>query len=101
MTRAWDKSRMPSRHVTVARPSAAPVGAHAVGNMSDADFCPVSRPISISQAEMAERREAWQPRRTDHNRGAIRKYARRIGPARLGALTHTGAAAASRCHADI
>jgi dihydroxy-acid dehydratase len=55
----------------------------------------------VSDAEMAERKRAWQPRRTDYNSGAIWKYAQLVGPAHLGALTHPGAEAESHCYADI
>ena len=40
------------------------------------------------RAELASRRAAWQPRRTDYNAGAIWKYAQLVGPAHLGAVTH-------------
>jgi len=55
----------------------------------------------VPQAELAARKAAWQPRKTDYNAGAIWKYAQLVGPAQLGALTHPGAAAESHCYADI
>jgi dihydroxy-acid dehydratase len=57
--------------------------------------------VMLSDAELATRRAAWQPRRTDYNSGAIWKYAQLVGPAHLGALTHPGAEAESHCYADI
>jgi len=57
--------------------------------------------VLVSDAEMAERKKAWQPRRTDYNSGAIWKYAQLVGPAHLGALTHPGTEAESHCYADI
>ncbi|HYZ24234.1 MAG TPA: dihydroxy-acid dehydratase [Rhodopila sp.] len=57
--------------------------------------------VMVPEAELAERRKAWQPRRTDYNAGAIWKYAQLVGPAHLGAVTHPGAGAESRCYADI
>ena len=57
--------------------------------------------VVLSDAEMAARRAAWQPRKTDYNAGAILKYAQLVGPAHLGALTHPGAEAESHCYADI
>jgi len=57
--------------------------------------------VMLSDAELAARRAAWQPRRTDYNSGAIWKYAQLVGPAHLGALTHPGAAAETHCYADI
>jgi dihydroxy-acid dehydratase len=57
--------------------------------------------VVLSDAELAERRAAWQPRRTDYNSGAIWKYAQLVGPAHLGALTHPGAESETHCYADI
>jgi dihydroxy-acid dehydratase len=57
--------------------------------------------VMLSDAELAARRAAWRPRRTDYNSGAIWKYAQLVGPAHLGALTHPGAEGESHCYADI
>jgi dihydroxy-acid dehydratase len=57
--------------------------------------------VMLSDAELAARRAAWQPRPTDYNSGAIWKYAQLVGPAHLGALTHPGGAAETHCYADI
>ena len=57
--------------------------------------------VLLSDGELAARRAAWQPRRTDYNAGAIWKYAQLVGPAHLGALTHPGAEAETHCYADI
>ena len=57
--------------------------------------------VALSDAEMAERRTAWTPRRTDYNSGAIWKFAQTVGPAHLGAVTNPGAAAETHCYADI
>ena len=55
----------------------------------------------VSDAEMAARKAAWTPRKTDYNAGAIWKYAQLVGPAHLGALTHPGTEAETHCYADI
>jgi dihydroxy-acid dehydratase len=55
----------------------------------------------VPDTEMAARKAAWQPRRTDYNAGAIWKYAQLVGPAHLGAVTHPGTAAETHCYADI
>ncbi|HWL81820.1 MAG TPA: dihydroxy-acid dehydratase [Roseomonas sp.] len=57
--------------------------------------------VLISDEEMARRRAAWQPRKTDYNSGALWKYAQTVGPAHLGAVTHPGGAAETHCYADI
>jgi dihydroxy-acid dehydratase len=55
----------------------------------------------VPEAELAARRAAWQPRKTDYQSGAIWKYAQLVGPASLGAVTHPGAEAESHCYANI
>jgi dihydroxy-acid dehydratase len=57
--------------------------------------------VALSDAELAARRAAWQPRRTDYNSGAIWKYAQLVGPAHLGAVTHPGGGAETHQYADI
>jgi dihydroxy-acid dehydratase len=57
--------------------------------------------ILVPAAEMAARKAAWTPRRTDYNAGAIWKYAQLVGPAHLGATTHPGASLETHCYADI
>jgi dihydroxy-acid dehydratase len=57
--------------------------------------------VVLSDAELAARRAAWKPRKTDYNSGAIWKYAQLVGPAYLGAVTHPGAEAETHCYADI
>ena len=57
--------------------------------------------VLLSDAELAARRAAWQPRATDYNSGAIWKYAQTVGPAHLGAVTNPGGAAETHCYADI
>jgi dihydroxy-acid dehydratase len=56
--------------------------------------------VQLSDAELAARRAAWQPRATDYNSGALWKYAQTVGPAYLGAVTHPGAQAETHVYAD-
>ncbi len=57
--------------------------------------------VQLSDAELAARRAAWRPRPTDHQSGALWRYAQTVGPAHLGAVTHPGAAAETQVYADI
>jgi dihydroxy-acid dehydratase len=57
--------------------------------------------VLLPEAELAARRAAWQPRKTDYQSGAIWKYAQLVGPAHLGAVTHPGTTAETHCYADI
>jgi dihydroxy-acid dehydratase len=57
--------------------------------------------LEVPEAELAERRKAWRPRKTDYNTGALWKFAQLVGPAHLGAVTHPGFAAETHVYADI
>ena len=57
--------------------------------------------LEVPEAELAERRKAWQPRGNDYNSGALWRYARNVGPAWQGAVTHPGAKAETHVFADI
>ena len=57
--------------------------------------------VDLDEAELAKRREAWKPRVTDYNAGAIWKYAQTVGSAEKGALTHPGGKAETHMYADI
>ena len=46
----------------------------------------------IAEAELAARRAAHVPRSPERLAGVLEKYARLVGPAREGAVTHAGAA---------
>src|SRR6267378_3718667 len=48
--------------------------------------------LLIDEAEFAQRRHAWTPRPPRHRAGALSKYARQVGQAPGGAVTHPGAA---------
>jgi dihydroxy-acid dehydratase len=55
----------------------------------------------VSQDEFATRKAGWKPPACEFNSGYIWKYAQQVGSARLGAVTHPGAAAETSCYADL
>ncbi|TCP94317.1 dihydroxy-acid dehydratase [Sphingomonas sp. PP-CE-1A-559] len=57
--------------------------------------------LDVPEAVMAERRAAWVPRSNDYGSGALWRYAKTVGPAYKGAVTHPGAAAETHVYADI
>jgi dihydroxy-acid dehydratase len=57
--------------------------------------------LLVSEEILAGRRARWQPRPHDYQSGALWRYARTVGPAHLGAVTHPGGAAETHCFADI
>jgi dihydroxy-acid dehydratase len=46
--------------------------------------------LAVDDGELARRRAAWRPRRTEILAGVLEKYAKLVGPANLGAVTHSG-----------
>jgi dihydroxy-acid dehydratase len=57
--------------------------------------------VELSEAELAARRQAWQPRRTDYQSGALWRYAQTVGDAEKGAVTHPGGKAETHVYGDI
>jgi dihydroxy-acid dehydratase len=57
--------------------------------------------VALSDAELAERRRAWQSRRNDHQSGCLWRYSQTVGDAEKGAVTHPGAHGEIRAYADI
>jgi dihydroxy-acid dehydratase len=57
--------------------------------------------VALSDAELAERRRAWSPRRNDYQAGCLWRYAQTVGDAEKGAVTHPGARAETHTYADI
>jgi len=56
--------------------------------------------VELSDAELAERKKHWKPRRHDFQSGAIWRYAQTVGDAEKGAVTHPGARAETHVYAD-
>ncbi|RXD05640.1 dihydroxy-acid dehydratase [Sphingomonas sp. UV9] len=57
--------------------------------------------LDVPDDVMAARRAAWVPRTNDYGSGALWRYAKTVGPAYKGAVTHPGAAAETHVYADI
>ena len=57
--------------------------------------------LLVADDVLTERRKAWTPRTNDYQSGALWRYARNVGPAYKGAVTHPGAAAERHVYADI
>jgi dihydroxy-acid dehydratase len=77
-----------------------------IGLLKDGDIVTIDAEAGtlaaeLSDAELAERRKHWTPRRHDFQSGALWKYAQTVGDAEKGAVTHPGAAAETHVYADI
>ena len=57
--------------------------------------------LEVAQGQLAERRMDWKPREHDFQSGALWRYARTVGDACLGAVTHPGGKAETHVYADI
>ncbi len=57
--------------------------------------------LDVPEDVMTERRKNWVPRTNDYQSGALWRYAKTVGPAYKGAVTHPGAAAETHVYADI
>ena len=78
-----------------------PIGLLKDGDMIAIDAEAGTMDVEVSEAELAERRKAWEARRHDFQAGALWKYAQIVGDAENGAVTHPGGAAETHCYADI
>ena len=57
--------------------------------------------LDVAEDVLAERRAGWRARDNGYGSGALWRYARTVGPAWQGAVTHPGAKAESHVYADI
>lgn len=57
--------------------------------------------LNVADDVLAARRSAWVARTNDYQSGALWRYARNVGPAYKGAVTHPGASAETHVYADI
>jgi dihydroxy-acid dehydratase len=71
------------------------------GDMIVIDAVAGTLSVELSDAELAERRKSWKARPHEYQSGAIWRYARTVGDAETGAVTHPGARAETFCYADI
>jgi dihydroxy-acid dehydratase len=78
-----------------------PIGLLKDGDMITIDAVKGTIDVALSDAELAARKAAWAPRRTDYNAGTLWKYAQTVGDAEKGAVTHPGAQAETHVYADI
>ena len=77
-----------------------------IGLLKDGDVIVIDAPgetisVELSDAELEERRQAWQPRKNIYQSGAIWRYAQTVGSARRGAVCHPGAHGEAHVYADL
>ncbi len=71
------------------------------GDMITIDAIKGEISVALSDEELARRKQDWVgPRKTDYASGALWKYARLVGSARYGAVTHPGAREETHIYMD-
>jgi dihydroxy-acid dehydratase len=88
-------------HVGPEAMDAGPIGLLKNGDIVVIDAEKGTLDVELSDAELAERRKNWTPKKPDFGSGALWRFTKNVGPARDGAVTHPGAASEVRCYADI
>ena len=78
-----------------------PIGLLKDGDMIVMDAINGTLSVELSDEELAKRRKAWQPRKTEYQSGALWRYAQTVGDAEKGAVVHPGAKAETHVFADI
>jgi dihydroxy-acid dehydratase len=88
-------------HVGPEAAGGGPIGLIRDGDMIAIDATTGTLDVALSDAELAERRRSWTPRKNAYQSGTLWKYAQTVGDAEKGAVTHPGARAETRAYADI
>ena len=78
-----------------------PIGLLRDGDIISIDAVKGTLDVEVDAAELAERRKHWKAPDNPYQSGALRKYAKLVGPAWKGAVTHEGGKAEVVCYADI
>jgi dihydroxy-acid dehydratase len=78
-----------------------PIGLLRDGDMISIDAQVGTLTVELSEAELADRYKSWKPRETEYGSGALWRYAKNVGDAEKGAVTHPGARSERFVYADI
>jgi dihydroxy-acid dehydratase len=78
-----------------------PIGLLQDGDIIDIDAEAGMLAVNLTEAELATRRAAWQPRPSYYTAGTLWKYAQTVGAAEKGAVTHPGGRAEAHVYAEI
>ncbi len=88
-------------HVGPEAAAGGPIGLIRDGDVIAIDASKGTLDVELDEAELARRRETWQPRPTFYASGTLWKYAQTVGSAEKGAVTHPGGGAEVHCYADL
>ncbi len=88
-------------HVGPEAAEGGPIGLVEDGDEISIDAVNGTIDLNVAADVLAERKAKWQPRAHDYQSGALWRYARNVGPAWQGAVTHPGAKHETHVFADI
>ncbi len=88
-------------HVSPEAGVGGPIGLLKDGDIIRIDAQSGSLSVDLSDEELEKRRKSWKPRLTNYRSGALEKYAKLVGSARDGAVTHGGAKEESHVFVDL
>jgi dihydroxy-acid dehydratase len=78
-----------------------PIGLLRDGDIITMDAEAGTLSVELSDQELEERRLGWKPRETEYGSGAVWRYARTVGDAEKGSVTHPGARGERFTYADV
>ena len=88
-------------HVGPEAAEGGPIGLVEDGDMISIDAEKGTIDVLLTPSELEDRKRKWAPRETAYTSGAIAKFAKLVGPAHKGAVTHAGFAGEGHVYADI
>ncbi len=88
-------------HVGPEAAKGGPIGLIKDGDMISIDAETGTIDVMLTPAELQDRQREWTPRETNYGSGALAKFAKLVGPAHKGAVTHEGFAGERHVYADI
>jgi dihydroxy-acid dehydratase len=88
-------------HVGPEAADAGPIGLIEDGDVIILDAIAGTIDVRLTPAELEDRKRNWKPRKTMYGSGALQKFAKLVGPAHEGAVTHPGFEGERHVYADI
>ena len=88
-------------HVGPEAQEGGPIGLIEDGDMITIDAEKGTIDVRLTPADLEDRKRKWKPRVTAYGNGTLAKFAKLVGPAHLGAVTHEGFAGERHVYADI
>ena len=74
-------------HVAPEAAVGGPIGLINQGDVISMDVESRQLNVKITNAELEKRKKAWQPRKSNYERGVLAKYAKLVSSASIGAVT--------------